>query len=255
MGNELGRATGRLRELIRSVAEDWGLVILLQPEHASFLFDTVGRPDRGLRIPSDHLFCDWLISPAGLIRTHGIDMDELHRFRHALVSKISGAGEMRITTENGTDVTLKPRSWNLMTGEVFTAPVEDYSSGTICVDGSAYYGPPAIPFVLRVENGRVVNLSELSEDDKQQRCVRNDLTRDEDSNVLAELGIGINPGARWDEDAMESEQARGTCHFGFGHNIEYGGQNASSYHFDLVVQKPSIEVDGACICRAGQHSL
>ena len=51
---------------------------------------------------------------------------------------------------------------------------------------------------------------------------------------------------------MESEQARGTCHFGFGHNIEYGGQNASSYHFDLVVRRPTIASDGVAICRDGQ---
>jgi leucyl aminopeptidase (aminopeptidase T) len=109
--------------------------------------------------------------------------------------------------------------------------------------------------MLRIENGRVVDLSDLSEADEQQLFARKDLTRDENCNVLAEFGVGINPGARWKENAVESEQTRGTCHFGFGHNVEYGWQNTSSYHFGFVVLRPIIEVDGRCICRAGQYSF
>ena len=53
------------------------LVFLLQPEHAPFLFETVGRPDVGLTLRAGHLFCDWLIRPESLIRTYAIDVQEL----------------------------------------------------------------------------------------------------------------------------------------------------------------------------------
>ena len=74
LGNELHSAVARLQTLIRDVAGNWGLILLIQPEHASFLFETVGRPDLGIRISTDYSFCDWLIRPASLVRTYGIDM-------------------------------------------------------------------------------------------------------------------------------------------------------------------------------------
>jgi len=111
------------------------------------------------------------------------------------------------------------------------------------VDGCAYSGPPKKPFRLVVEDGRVVNLAELDKEDDQQAMVLTDLTRDENAAILAEFGVGINAGAVPYADAMEAEQARGTCHFGFGHNLEYGGNNSSVYHFDLVVRNPIIQVE------------
>jgi len=54
---------------------------------------------------------------------------------------------------------------------------------------------------------------------------------------------------------MESERARGTSHFGFGANIEFGGQNESSYHVDFVIKKPTIEVDGTIICKDGEYQF
>jgi len=78
LGSQLQAGADDLGSRIKSLAGPWGLLLLLQPEHAGFLFETVGRPDRGIRIPTDHLFCDWLIRPPSLIRTCGIDVDELH---------------------------------------------------------------------------------------------------------------------------------------------------------------------------------
>ena len=255
LGTKINSGVEHLQPLIKNLAGDWGLILLIQPEHASFLFETVGRPDTGLKISSEYLFCDWLIRPSSLIRTYGIDMDELDQFRQALLSKLSGARKIRVKTENGTDITIIPRSWNVTDGEVFTAPIEDDTNGTIFIDGCAYGGPPEHPFTLTIKNGEVVNLSDLSETDKQQSWVRKDLSRDENSKILAELGIGINTGARWNSDVMESEQTRGTCHFGFGMNIEFGGQNKSSNHIDYVILKPTIEVDGEIICRAGEYKF
>jgi leucyl aminopeptidase (aminopeptidase T) len=217
-----------------------------------FLFETVGRPDVGFTLPEAHIFCDWLIRLESLVRTYAIDLEELRRFRQGILAALSGAQEMHVTSAGGTDITLHPRHWHATDGEVFTAPVEDGTHGDIWVDGCAYGGPPRAPFLLEVREGRVVNLDDLGEDE-QQRWVHKDLTRDANARVLAELGIGIHPDAQWDQDLMESEQARGTCHFGFGHNRAFGGGNESSYHFDLVVRAPSIEVDGEAICTAGRY--
>ena len=50
---------------------------------------------------------------------------------------------------------------------------------------------------------------------------------------------------------MESEQARGTCHFGFGMNLNYGGKIKSKKHFDLVILNPTIIVNQKLICADG----
>lgn len=159
--------------------------------------------------------------------------------------------QMEVTAPAGTRVTLVPRRWNDSGGEVFTAPVEGMASGVIVVDGCAYSGPPKEPFALKLKGGQVTNLDELEKTDDQQRMVFDDLTRDQNARVFAEFGIGVNPEADPDSDLMEAEQARGTCHFGFGHNVEYGGANVSSYHFDVVVRRPTIKLGDRVIIREG----
>jgi hypothetical protein len=243
--------------LIRTIANNWGLIFLIGSQDAPFLFETIGRSDLNTNVkPIDPLFCNWLIKTESIIRTYGIDMQELYAFREKLVNKIQNAKTITITSPKGTDITVTPRFWKETEGEICTAPVEDESNGTVVIDGCAYWGPPEKPFNLEIRNGRVINISSLDKSDKQQSFVYNDLTRDKNSNLLAELGIGINPGANWDEELMESEQARGTCHFGFGRNLQFqGGTNESSYHFDLVIQKPTIEVDGKFICIEGNYQF
>ena len=209
----------------------------------------------GIKIPNDHLFCDWLVKEATTIRTYGVDMLVLEVFRRALLERVRAAKSITVTTEKGTSITLTPRDWLQTDKEIYTAPIEDKTNGTIIVDGCAYWGPPEKPFTLRVESGRVVALESLDRNNKEQNWVYRDLTRDANSKIVAELGIGINSNLRWDEDLMESEGVRGTCHFGFGMNVEYGGQNRSGYHFDLVIRNPTIEVDGQLISKQGQYAF
>jgi hypothetical protein len=245
-----------LKRMIGGIASTWALGFFISWQDSGFLFDVVGRPDTGIKIRCDHLYCDFCIRLPGLIRTASADPWELENFKGSLLKALADVPrfsqpEMEITTRAGTRVTLLPRKWNDSGGEVFTAPVEGLASGAIVVDGCAYSGPPKVPFALKLKGGQVANLDELEKTDDQQRMVLDDLTRDANARVLAELGIGAYPEAREDADLMEAEQARGTCHFGFGHNVEYGGTNASSYHFDLVVRRPTIKLGKRVIMKDG----
>ena len=243
----------RLRSLVSEVSGQWRVFLFISSADASFLFETFGRPDLGLKLEGQYVFCDWLIKIESLVRAYAIEMEELRDFRARLISKLANAKTIAITTRNGTNIVANPRFWNETDGEVYTAPIEHATNGSIYIDGCAYGGPPAAPFGLVVEDGRVVGVDHLNRSDPQQAWVFKDLTRDKNSNVVGELGIGINPGARWDEELMESERTRGTCHFGFGHNIAYGGVNESSYHFDLAIRQPTIRADGNMICRDGEY--
>lgn len=255
LGGKPGSNINYFQTLIKDLAKDWGLIFLIDPPDAPFLFATVGRPDKGIQISEDYLFCDWLAKIETTIRTNNIDIQELHKFRQLLLNEVNKAQSIRITTSIGTDVTIVPRHWNQSDGEIWTPPIETRSHGRIVVGGTAYGGPVAKQFILNIENGRVVNISDLDQNDRQQKMVQKDLTRDGNSNVLAEFGIGINDGAMSDKDLMESEQARGTCHFGFGMNLMFGGQNESSYHIDFVIFKPTIEVDGKLTCKDGEYQF
>ncbi len=240
-------------------SEGWGLVLLCSPIHAQLLFRAVGRPDTGLRIDATYLFCDWLIRPQSLVRTYAIDMGELRRFREALLHRLEGATALRITSAAGTDIRLTPRHWESTDGEVFTAPIEAETEGRVVVDGCIYDQVPSKPPTLVIRRGRVTNLDVLDAS-QQQRWLYNDLTRDANGAVVAEFGLGINPGALWDADLMEAEQARGTCHVGFGNNLPFGGANRSAMHVDVVLRHPTITAEGhvgadLVVCQNGIYQL
>lgn len=242
-------------QLIR-ISEDYGILFLIEPNFGQFYFDIFGRPDFGVKLKPKHFFSDLFLPVDSLKRIYGIDLTELLSFKRNLQSELRGASLIEIATDLGTEISIHPRSWNSTeVGEIYTTPKEYIAEGKIVIDGCAYFGPPKEKFTLELKEGQVININSLNKDDKQQKMVMEDLTRDENANILAELGIGINPDALWYKELMEAECARGTCHFGFGHNIEYGGSNKSSYHFDLVVKNPTIIVDGKEICNAGNYLL
>ena len=246
-------SSGHLKKIIESWMLDWAMIFLISPGDASFLFETVGRPDIGIYLPETTFFSDWLIKSESLVRIYGVSKEENIDFQNYLKTNLKNSAEIRITSKNGTNLNIRPRNWNTLFGEIYTAPIENKSDGTIVIDGSAYYGPPKSPITLHILNGRVTNLSELNKNDKQQAMVIKDLSTDSNSNVLAEFGIGTNLGANILEYIMESEQARGTCHFGFGLNKEFGGENYSSIHIDYVILDPTIIVDGNVICKDGVY--
>lgn len=252
LNSKIAQGQPIFQDLVNQVVRsNSGIISLLQPEHASFLFETFGRPDLGFKQPMKYIYNDWLMPVETMRRTMSANFTELAEFKNRLLSQVKNAREINIITTKGTNITLYPRNWMESKGEVFCTPFEERTYGKIFVDGCAYWGPPKTPFTLWINEGRVINTKEIETDDLQHQNVLKDLNRDVNSNIVSELGIGINPNALWNEHLMESEQARGTCHFGFGHNKNYGGTVESKYHFDLVIQKPTITLDSNVICMDG----
>lgn len=247
-----------LSSLIKRNPDKKYFIFLIDPSDAGFLFDNVGRPDMGFKIPENSFFCDWLISEDEFIRINSIDLKENHHFQEKLLSFLNTVDTIYITSEAGTDIRFIARNWITDKGEIYCTPYEDEINGIIIVDGCAYWGPPVKPVKLIIRNGRVVNIDDLSESDKQEQMIRKDFTTDENASVLCEVGIGTKKNVLWNSDVMEAEQSRGTCHFGFGMNIHYGGMISSKKHFDLVVLKPNIKINGTIIyekgvCQIEQH--
>jgi leucyl aminopeptidase (aminopeptidase T) len=230
------------------------LVILAGVEQAPWLFETVGRPDRGIRL-SGRFYCDWLMDYDGLVRVLGARYATVNAWRVRLVDALDGSRRLRVQTQAGTDLLLEARGWQAEDGEVYTAPHEGSAQGVVLVDGAVYDGPVRSSFRLRVTAGRVVNPGALDLADRQQRLLNHDLTRDAGAALVAELGLGTNPAALAHAGIMEAEMALGTCHVGFGHNLPYGGENASATHTDVGLLRPTLTADGRTLCREGIYCL
>ena len=164
-----------------------------------------------------------------------------------------------MTNDQGTDISfsVKGRRWladvgelseahvhgNLPAGEGFTCPVEETFTGLVVI---ASIDDKVGPGKMRFEKGRLVehegegisSILELVGDDPTGR-------------IIGEFGIGTNEAARICENMLEAEKAYGTCHFAIGDS--YGlGQNASSHHYDALVESVTIVADGKKLLENGR---
>lgn len=188
------------------------------------------------------------------------DYREVRRISDFIARKLTEADEIRIKTEAGTDfkASLKDRKGiadsgnikkagafgNLPAGEAFIAPLEGSDEGRIVFDASmANLGRIAQPVIVEVSNGRAFNVSR-PELEELFRSVEN-------SRVIAEIGIGCNPGARITGNVLEDEKAFKTVHIAFGDNNTFGGTNRANLHMDGVMLKPSLWLDGKKIMEEG----
>lgn len=68
---------------------------------------------------------------------------------------------------------------------------------------------------------------------------------------IAEIGIGINPGAPLTGVIGVDEKALGTAHLAFGTSASFGGANVAAVHIDGILLQPTIELDGEVLMVAG----
>lgn len=173
--------------------------------------------------------------------------------RH-LMDAFEGATAVHITAPGGTDLTLdltgRPfvtdvkatveAGSNLPCGEIYCCPVETGAEGTLVVDGCfGGYGNVPAPVKMTLREGRVVEVT--SDDAGVVDVVNGFLDTDEGARNIAELGIGLNPGARLTPRMLEAEKAGGTAHIAFGSNEGMpGGKSLSRIHMDYLFLRPTM---------------
>ncbi|GAB3681071.1 aminopeptidase [Salinarchaeum chitinilyticum] len=193
--------------------------------------------------------------------TTGLDADyeSIARECEAMLDHVSGAEEIRITTELGTDFTVRPgsRTWNadtglvhepgdfsnLPAGEVFVSPKS--ASGTYVVDGTMMpHGLLESGETLRfeVEDGYVTEIS----DPAIREQVETAATEVGDAAYnLAELGIGTNLAVdSLVGSVLLDEKAAGTVHVAIGDDAGIGGDTDAPLHLDGIIRDPTVYVDG-----------
>jgi aminopeptidase len=185
-----------------------------------------------------------------------VDYGKMHEAARGLISGFAGASEVHITTKAGTDLhlDLKGRDFihdlkatvevgaNLPCGEIYCAPVETGADGVLVVDGCfGSHGPVPSPVAITVADGKAVDVS--GDDDDVVEIIEGLMDTDTGSRTIAELGIGLNPGARMTSRMLEAEKAHRTIHVAFGSNEGFpGGKNHSTMHMDYLIKQPTLEV-------------
>ena len=249
-----GKYAGWLTRLLSVIVRSEFVVVLLGRAmfKARGIMEVIGRPDKGIGEVSSRFFCDWAISPDSLIRLYSADPGQVERYGDTLLRELGKGKQVRVTTDAGTDVTLQTTHWLSGDGEVFTPPVPGSAIGVVVFDASVYWTRPESQIKVTLEAGRIMAVDCALPASEQYQMFLADSKKDEGASVLAEFGIGVNPNADPHGDIMEAEQAQGTCHFGFGNNIPFGGSNASCIHYDAVMGRPTISANGHVIMSKGK---
>ncbi|MGL4874981.1 MAG: aminopeptidase [Clostridium sp.] len=144
-----------------------------------------------------------------------------------------------------------PLFCNLPQGEVAIAPQEDSINGIIVVDGCV--GKDIlknIRITLEFKEGILINLSISNDENGYYSKIMNKYLKLGLLRV-GEFGIGTNSKAILTNSGLENEKVFGTCHFGMGNNIPFGGRLDINGHIDFVILKPTIRVDEKEIINKG----
>ncbi len=156
-------------------------------------------------------------------------MDALEQFK----------GVEKVAVHTGTDCTLyldiTNREWhidagdgNLPCGEVYIAPVEEQTNGTVFFHkiflDDVFYSD----VTMAVRDGILCACSSQAVMDYYEKLPK-------ENRVVCELGLGMNPNVK---DlcgyTLLDEKMAGTFHIALGANQMFGGQNKASDHIDFV---------------------
>lgn len=196
-------------------------------------------------------------------RTIITNYQEMHKESNKLKQELDHGKTVRVKTDTGTDITLsiegrkaiasagnlkeKGSLGNLPAGETYIAPLERTADGKIVIDGCVLGQKIKEPMTVIVKEGYAVEFH-----GPQQLRRHLEKVKDKNAFNIAELGIGTNKKAMITGNTLESEKAKGTCHFAFGNNKNFGGKTDVPIHKDAILRSPTIIIDGKTIIKRGK---
>ncbi len=201
------------------------------------------------------------------------DFDTVKVSCQAVGARMARTKTAHITSEQGTDLTFRVegRRVNVMpcvvgpgefspapTAEVNFSPIEGTANGVVVADASIPYlgiGLLKEPIRFTVRDGFIVEIE--GGDSAQVATLKAAWEKQADPNVynVAEMGIGMNPSCRFTGLMLEDEGVLGSIHIGTGTNITLGGVVKAKSHYDLIMSKPTLELDGEILIDKGQLRL
>jgi leucyl aminopeptidase (aminopeptidase T) len=146
-----------------------------------------------------------------------------------------------------------PGSWgNVPPGETFCCPEPATVQGKVCINGSirGHVLGPSQAVVLDFERGELAGWNPECESSPAMAFLEGERARaerdgDDNWNIFAELGVGLNPAVReLTGNPLFDEKAMGTVHVAVGDNSNFGHSIVSHTHTDLVSVRPTLRLDG-----------
>ncbi len=206
------------------------------------------------------------ISVEIMSRCLNADFDKIIELTNFVAKKLEGVKTIKVVTEAGTDLIMpvegrmiipstgvlreKGQSGNMPSGEVFLAPIEGTTNGTLVIDGSmASIGMIKTPIKVKIVDGFA---EEITGGEEAERLITILDKSGRDARAVAEFGIGTNYKAILSGQILEDEKVLGTIHVAFGNNLTMGGTIAVNSHLDGLVKEPDVYFDDEQIMKKGK---
>ncbi len=172
------------------------------------------------------------------------DVNENIAEKERILNEMKLNQKYRVTSPQGTDLVFESRSWIPLDFEVCTAPKEASVNGVIVVDGALFFKKIEETLSFVIKEGKIHSITAESEQGKtlvaEYKKMTDGTMKDPVNTQLAEIGIGFCGGAIISDCFMEAETVLHTCHFCFGNNVCYGGENESEFHGASVLIKSPV---------------
>jgi leucyl aminopeptidase (aminopeptidase T) len=186
------------------------------------------------------------------------DYEEVDRITRRGVALLAAARRARVTTPEGTDLTLdlsgrpafalsgfareRGTFSGLPDGEAAIAPLEGRTQGVLV---NPYLiekiGQVTEPFRLEVQDGQITGV----DGGAQAQALEAILARKDPGarNFAAELALGTNPACRLIPKSREIKKRLGQAHVALGDNLSLAGTVDSAIHLDIVMLRPTVILD------------
>lgn len=205
-----------------------------------------------------------------MIRCLSADSEKVVKTTMAVKLALESGKEIKVISKNGTNLKMniegrkiipstgvlrnKGESGNLPSGEVYLAPVEGTTNGTIVFDGSiAGIGKLKYPVKVIIKDGYAEKITGKGEANKLKKLLSS--VNNKDAFAVAEFGIGTNYKAKIIGQILEDEKVLGTIHLAFGNNLSMGGVLDVPIHIDGLLKQPTVLLDDVVIMDKGVLSI
>lgn len=182
--------------------------------------------------------CDFEAYQKRIISALDIDYEKLASDCEKKLHEFKGTKRI-IRTGKGCELTMDTsgRDWIVDAGEgafpcgeIYIAPIEEKTNGTIFFDKLVLEGGKVFEkIIFTIRDGHLIESNCVELMDMIKRIP------EKGADVVAELGIGMNPNVKCcEEDSTLDEDALGTFHIALGMNVMFGGKNNCRFHMDFV---------------------
>lgn len=245
--------------------------VIVTPVHRSITHSSAvaEAKEAGARIISMVKFTPEQLVTGGLYA----DYEGMRSHCEEMAEKFSQADEARITSPQGTNVTvgLEGRSGNAHPGiadepgeftalvhiESNIAPVEGTTEGTVVFDGAIPnldIGVLEEPVTMEIEDGAITAVNGGHEARKIERV----WGEHDDPAVynIAQLAVGMNPECEEFNGWFSNDHGRyGNVHFGIGTSSNLGGTTRAPVHFDAMMAEPTLILDDEVVIESGEFTF